>query len=669
MQSRLFIWLVLALVHVGAYAQSTPSAQDVPFDKVHITDAAQLKTALAAIKKADALAMKGGVDQAAAMAAYGEAYAINPDNAELNQKMGVCELNGPQPHMALAKLQRAAELDPNRPRIYFQLGHALQLNAQWNEAIEAFQRHGDIIRRTPDPDRTYNMVNKRITECRNGKSLMEAPVQARVMGLGPAVNSAVGEYGALVDGKGDLYFTSRRPETTGGKVNRVNNTWFEDIYHSTWGANDWSAPQVAQGLNGPRNDATVALGQDGQTMILYRDERNGGDLYTSTRVNGAWSEPVPLPATVNSPAQESSAWITDDGAWLYFVSSRDGGIGGSDIYRSPWDQELGTWGASENLGPDINTIYDEEGVFAPGDGSTIYFASQGHSSMGGYDLFKSSFSNGRWSKPENLGWPINSPGDDQFLILSADGKSGYFSSVRPGGLGEDDIYRVEMDEQPEFSAPMLASAGGGVVLEEDEKHIRLIGFIKGLKMIDPVEATVALQSLDEPTFNTVVKPDPATGGFTFEVPAGQDYALHVTAEGYLLHSERVLDGAREQYMDLELKLATTGNTEVMHNIFFGNSSYRLDSASTVELKALLAFLETHHELRIEVGGHTDSDVGALPNEELSQARAQVVVNWLTRRGIDPHRLEAKGYGATQPVVPNDSPEHKARNRRTEIRVL
>lgn len=660
------------LVAAGAHAQGGGAAGDVPFDKEHIPDASMLKAALAAIKKGDALAMKGGLDFNAAMEAYQQAYDINPDNAELNHKMGLCQLNGPRPHTALDHLRRAARLDPDRPRIHFLLGLALQLNAQWDEAIAEFQRHADIVRRYPDPDRTYNMVEKRLAECRNGKSLMGNPTQAKVTNLGPAVNSAAADYGPLLDGHGNLYFTSRRPTASGEKVNRVNNTWFEDIFHSRWGATGWSVPApVAGELNGPHNDATVSLSANGRRMIVYRDEKNGGDLYTSDRNGDTWSAPVALPAVVNSSAQESSAWITDDGQWIYFVSSRPDGIGGSDIYRSAWDPAQKTWGPAENLGPDINTMYDEEGVFVPGDGTTIYFASQGHTSMGGYDLFRSTLADGRWSTPENLGWPINSPGDDQFLVLDAEGRTGYFSSVRPGGQGEDDLYRVDLAQAVQVQeSAMLASAGGGVPLEEEEeRRLRLVGFIKALKMMAPLEATVALMSLDEPRFNTTLKADPETGSFTAEVPAGSEYALHVTADGYLLHSEHVAESAGEKHLELELKPAATGNTEVMHNIFFANSSYLLDSASNVELEALARFLQSHPDLRIEIGGHTDSDVGSLPNEALSQARAQAVVNWLVRHGIAPDRLEAKGYGATRPVAPNDSPEHKARNRRTEIRVL
>ncbi|HRO38507.1 MAG TPA: OmpA family protein [Flavobacteriales bacterium] len=663
--------ILLSILLLTAVAVGAQTPVNVPFDKVHITDGQRLKTALAAMKKGDDLAAKGGVDNPAAMTAYEVAFAINPDNAELNFRMGVCLLNGPHPAGAVARLQRAAELDPYLPRVHFLLGHALQLNARWEEAIASFERHAEVIRRTPDPDRTYNMVGKRITECRNGRTLQAAPTRAVVAGLGPAINTPGSEYGALLGAMDDLYFTARRPETTGGRVNKVNNTWFEDIYVSNMGATGWTGPRPAPGqLNSNSNDATVSMDKDGGRMIIYRDEKNGGDLYESTVVGGKWSAPVPLPATVNSPAQESSAWRTDDGQWLYFVSSREGGLGGSDIYRSPWDGGQGTWGAAENLGPDINTIYDEEGVFAPGDGSTIYFASQGHSSMGGYDLFKSSQRDGRWTKPENLGWPINSPGDDQFLVLAADGRSGFFSSMRPGGQGEDDIYRVDFPAEASVAEPaLLASAGMAVPIVEDEKRMRLVAFVKGLKLMDHTEAIVQLKSLDEPLLNITIQPDPASGSYIAEVPVGRPFAIHVQADGFLLHSEHVDEHVGENQLEMSLTPSTKGNSEVMRNIFFKHDNHALDEASTVELQTLADYLKANPGLRLEVGGHTDSDVGPIPNQKLSEARAQVVVNWLVEHGISPDRLEAKGYGDSQPVVPNDSPEHKALNRRTEIRVL
>ncbi|MCC6839584.1 MAG: OmpA family protein [Flavobacteriales bacterium] len=658
----------VAWAGTGLQAQSTGASGSIPFDIGHVTDAARLKQALAAIKDADAWADKGGVDHDKAMDAYRQAFAINPDNAELNLKMGICLLNGPAPSTALEHLQRAAELDPGLPRVQFLLGYALQLNARWEEAVACFRRHQERLRSTPDPDRTYYLVDKHIHECNSGMALMREPSAALVTGAGQGINTAGSEYGALLDGNGNLYFTSRRPETTGGKINKVNNNWYEDIFHSTWTANGWSDPVPASGgLNSMHNDATVAL--SGENMIVYRDERNGGDLFACKRTATGWAAPVPLPATVNSKAQESSAWPTADGKWLYFVSRCGGGQGGGDIYRCPWNDALGTWGMAENLGPDINTGYDEEGVFVTADGSALYFASEGHNSMGGYDLFKCTRTASHWSKPVNLGWPVNSPGDDQFLVLTADGRSGYFNSVRPGGVGEDDIYRVDFPAAAGTGqVAMLASAGGGAPVM-DQAMVRLIGFVKGLKMMQPMEATVELMGLDDPAFQTAIRVDGTTGRFEAEVPAGKPYAMHVKADGYLLHSEHVAGPAGAAEINVDLKPVTAGNAEVMRNIFFDHDTYQLDTASMVELQALAEFLKLHSAIRVEIGGYTDSDIGPVPNQELSDLRAQAVVDWLVAHGIAPGRLEAKGYGAADPVAPNDTRANKALNRRTEIRVL
>ncbi len=671
MSFRLLITSTSAVLAFGVAAQQAPNGANIPFDKEHIADAAQLKLALAAIKKGDALAQKGGMDQQEATEEYAQALKVNGNNAELNWKLGVCLLNGAQPPKALPYLKHALQLDPNLPRIHYLVGYALQLNAQWDDAVAEYQRHREVIRLNPDPDRTFNMVEKRITECNYGKAFMATPAHAEVFNLGPAVNTRSSEYGAVLDGKGRMFFTSRRLETTGGKINKVTNNWFEDIYATTWGPSGWSVPQpLPEPLNTLRNDATVSISADGNSMIIYRDETNGGDLYSCQRAGSGWTAPVALPPTVNSTGQESSAWCSADGQWLYFVSSRDGGIGGSDIYRSPWVASANTWGPAENLGPDINTIYDEEGVFLAPDGKTLYFASQGHTSMGGYDLFKSTLTGTRWSKPENLGWPINSPGDDQFLVLTADGSSGYFNSVRPGGMGEDDIYRVQFTPSPSVDeTAMLASATSSVPLARDVDQTRLAGFIKGLKMMQPAEALVDVMSLQDPSFSASFRSDPGSGEYTAVLPAGKPYAMHVTADGYLLHSEHLEAGSGKMKLDMNLKPIEAGSTEVMRNIFFKMDSFQLDSSSTVELGKLANFLEQEPGVRIEIGGYTDSDIGPMPNQKLSEARAYVVLNWLVAHGISPDRLEAKGYGAGNPIAPNTDNAGKAQNRRTEIRVL
>lgn len=668
MSLRVRYALVFFLAFSGVHAQTGRRPME------HKTRPVCKKDALAAIGQGDELAAKGGVYHAAAMDAYRRAATIEPNEAEVQFKMGVCLLNGPEPHTAVANLQRAVELDAELPRVHFLLGCALQLNARWEEAIAAFQQHERIIRRSPDADRTFHQAAKHINECLAGKRLMAGVPQGTVHPAGPGVNTSSGEYGPLLNGLGALYFTSRRPQTGDGKKNtmdKADHDWSEALFQGRWTANGWSAPGAVQGWpRGGRNEATVAMVDGGRGMIIFRAAEHGGDLFTSVLTAGQWSNPVALPFPVNSTARESSAWRTDDGQWLYFVSDRAGGMGGSDIYRCAWDKALASWGAAENLGPAINTPYDEEGVCASADGTTIHFASRGHNTMGGFDLFKATCIAGRWSVPENLGWPVNSPGDDQFLVLGADGRSGYFSSIRPGGLGDHDIYRVDFAPPVRVQeSAMLVSAAEGVPLAEEQQLLRLIGFIKGLKLMEPVEATVELMSLDEPDFQATFPVDETTGRFMAEVPAGKPYALHVKAEGYLLHSEHVDGRSHPAELTVDLKPATAGCAEVMRNILFDHDTFVLDTSSVVELKGITVFLQANPALRVEVGGHTDSDLGPIPNQELSEARAQVVVDWLVAHGIARERLQAKGYGDAQPCAPNDTRANKALNRRTEIRVL
>lgn len=630
MSPRLHCVLLLFLLGSAALAQTGPQPTDNTFDKDPVPDQRQLRTALRAMERGDALAAKGGVDRAAVMEAYRQAYAINPDHAALNLKMGVCLLNGPAPHNALPLLQHAAELDPGLPRVHFLLGCALQLHARWDEAIAQFQLHDSIIRRTPDADRTFLQADKHIRECQAGKALMAAPVQATVTGLGPGINTEGNEYGALLDGNGSMYFTRRSTQGMPGKVRRKDNKGHEDIYRSRWTANGWATPEpVPGGLDMARNEDFT-----------------------------------------DSVAHGSSTWRTDHGRWTYFTSDRPGGMGGSDIYRAAWNPATGAWGPAENLGPVINTPYDEEGVFATGDGSTIHFASRGHNTMGGFDLFTSSYGLGKWTTPENLGWPINSPGDEGALMISADGRTGYFNSMRAGGLGGEDLYRAELPADTHTGVgAMLASAGGGAPLPEDEQRMELIGFIKGLKMMEPVPAVIEVTSLRDPDFQAAFHVDPATGRFVGEVPSGQPYALHVKADGYLLHTEHVhaTPGARE--LNVALKPAVAGSSEVLRNVFFDHDTCALDSVSMVELTSVAEYLKANPGLRVEIGGHTDSDVGPIPNQALSMARAQAVVDWLTTHGIAAERLQAKGYGEANPIAPNDTRANKALNRRTEIRVL
>ena len=662
--------LLLSLCAVLVRAQG-----NIPFDRDHIADKAALDNALRAMQQADKLAQAGGAAYAQALPLYLQAHAVNPDNAELNVRIGLCHLNGEQRHEAAEWFLRAAALDPAMPRVHFLCGYALQLNGRWDEAIAEYEDHKLRTARNPDPEPAYNMADKHLAECRNGKALAARPANVRVTNLGARINSPESDYGVLLtaDG-GTLFYTSRRSNTTGGKINKATNEYFEDVYVSTHGDQGWSDPvPLPEPVNTPINDASVGLFNDGRTMLIYRDVKGTGDLFETKRTGKTWSEPRPLGPNVNTRYHESSAWYSFNRQWLYFVSDRpEEGLGGQDIYRSKWDAAAQDWGPAENLGPTINTRFDEDGIFVHPDGRTIYFSSKGHNSMGGYDIFRSALEGGQWSKPENLGWPVNGADDDLFFVMNASGSTGYFSSLRPGGLGEDDVYQVEFLPDPSTQETATAATAVDATPAPTMATVLVKGWVKDLRALKGLEADIDLLDLADASLVARFQSDRETGEFMATVPAGRAYALHVRANGYLFHSQHIEVGAEgtvELALEVGMKPLEVGGVEVMRNLFFDRDKADLQPGSHAELAQLKQLLTDNPGLRLEVGGHTDSDGSAEHNQKLSQARAQAVVDHLTAQGIAADRLEVKGYGPSQPVAPNDSAANKARNRRTEIRIL
>lgn len=668
----LVILLLSAAVRAGAQQQAQAN---VPFDKEHFKDTDGLKKALSAIKQAEAFFNSGGMHYTEALALYEQAEAFNPNNAELELKIGLCHLNGRYHHRSLAAFQKAYALDPAIPRIHFLLGYGYQLNAQWDAAIQEYALHKAAISRVADPEPLYNTADQRIAECRNGKALQATPVNGQVSNLGPRVNSEVADYGVLVTADGEhMMFTSRRSNSTGGKVNKATHEYFEDIYSCDRVGEDWSEPKpMAPPVNTDINDASVGLFNDGRTMIIYRDDNGTGDLFESKRVGDKWTEPTSMGPNVDSPDNETSAWYSFDRQQLFFSSDREGGLGGLDIWVSRWDSTANTWGEAHNLGPAVNTSDDEDGVFVHPDGRTIFFSSKGHNTMGGYDVFRSTLADGKWSPAENLGWPVNSPDDDLFFVLTANGRTGYFSSVRPNGLGEDDIYRVDLLPN---NAEETASAGGSGLPGQggtSAETVLLKGRVFQVSELDGMAATIELMDLEDARLVAMFNSDPQTGEYMAAVPGGRDYAMTVRASGYLIHSENISvppgGGTVEKELNIPMQPLEAGQQVVMRNIFFDRDKASLSKNSLAELGQILHLLRENPKLRLEIAGHTDSDGSDAHNEQLSKDRAQAVMDHLVNNGIPAERLEAKGYGSTKPVAPNDNAEHKAQNRRTEIKVL
>ncbi|MFC6222400.1 OmpA family protein [Hymenobacter artigasi] len=677
----------LLLLLLCASATLPAAAQSVAFTKDNFSnDKDGLREANRELKAGDDDYRDDPPRYAQALQHFLAAQLFNPNNAALNVKIGDCYLNSATKTAALPYLQKAAKLDATADaRTHYLLARALHLSAKWREAMAEYQLAPPVASNTRNGDAgtiTPNDLQRRMQECRNGQQLMAHPTRVFIDNAGPELNSPASDYGPVVSAdESTILITSRREGSTGGKKDPAGDGYFEDIYQSTWKGKVWSrATNLGAPVNTDDHNATVGLAPDGQRMLVYVGT-NGGDLLETTLSGSTWNKPRRLNSRINTNAHETSASYSPDGRYLYFVSDRPGGAGGSDIYKV----DLAGKNTPVSLGPAINTAYGEEGAFMAPDGKTLYFSSEGHNSMGGYDIFKSVLENGKWSTPENLGWPINTPDDDVFFVTSASGRHGYYSSERPGGLGAKDIYRITflgpekqplLSEEDQLLASRLAPIKQTVLAPAVAVATAQVTILKGTVTDDatkqPVDAAIDL--IDNTSGQTIAnfRSNATSGRYLVSLPSGTNYGIVVRQDGYLFHSENfdLPAGAAfaEVVKDIPLKKLEIGTTIVLRNIFFDTGKATLRPESTAELERLQKLLTETPALKLEMAGHTD-DVGeAAMNQDLSQRRAQAVVSYLTQHGIAAARLTAMGYGESKPEVPNTSKGNRQLNRRTEFKV-
>jgi len=683
------ILLLLVLVWSNTYGQG----RDIPFEKQYFKGKeAQFKEAKKALDEGYDLFEKGKVFYRKALPYLMKAYSFNPDNALLNYRIGKCILEAPaSPNRkeCLPYFQKAYQLNPNVERdIFYMLAQGYHLNMKWDEAINEYERYLRVLP-ADAPVGLREEVLKKIEECKTGKELTKKPARVFIENLGRSINTEYPEYGPVITADGSvLMFTSRRPNTTGGKIDEDLGEPYEDIYMSERKGKEWTpAVNLPEPVNSSGHDAVITLSPDGNYLIIYKYKpSDGGDLYISQITKEGWSKPKPLKGDVNTPYHEAHASFGPDMKVLYFVSNRPDGFGQHDIWRSFWDEKKKEWGKAENLGPVINTKYDEHGVYIHSDGVTLYFSSTGHKTMGGYDIFVSRYSNGVWSEPENLGYPINTPDDDVFLVVVGSGRYGYYSSYREDGFGEKDIYRIiflgpEKPLIPTKEEILLAWDASPTRVEISEPKVEVStskvtlfkGYVLDEKTKEPVEASIEL--VDNSTGRVVgnYNSNPRTGRFLVVLHSGKNYGIAISAPGYLFHSENFDIPEEAAYKEVNktiyLKKLEVGATIVLRNIFFDYDKATLRPESKAELDRVYDLLVKNPTLKIELSGHTD-DIGSDEyNMKLSQKRAESAMAYLVQKGIDPSRIKAVGYGETQPMVPNTSEENRQLNRRVELKVI
>jgi outer membrane protein OmpA-like peptidoglycan-associated protein/tetratricopeptide (TPR) repeat protein len=664
-------------------------AQNVEFTKENFKENKDgLKEAKNQIEKGDDLFAMGSVFYKQALDPYLAANKFNPNNALLNYKIGKCYLYSNHKLKAIPHLEKALQLNPAvDPQVRFVLGKAYQLDMQWDKAITEFRAFQKTI---PDPaefKEILDEVNKHIEECLTGKEMVKKPIRVFIDNAGPEINSPFPDYGPVINAdESVMIFTSRRPTTTGGQIDPAINEYFEDIYISTRTNGKWSpATNMGKPINTEDHDANSGLSADGQKFLIYIG-KNNGDLYEAELKGESWSKPERMNKNINTDYHESSACYSPDGKSVYFVTDKpDGGLGNRDIYVSMRD-EKGKWGKAVNLGPTINTQYGEEGVFMHPDGKTLYFSSQGHKTMGGYDIFKSVFENGKWSTPENLGYPVNTPDDDVFFVLSASGRHGYYASFNASGFGEKDIYQITFlgPEKPMIlnnednllasqAAPVKEIVMAPTVAIKEAQLTILKGVITDDVTRKPLEATIELIDNQRNEVVASFTSNSSTGKYLVSLPAGRNYGIAVKKENYLFHSENFDIPATAAYQevtkDVALKNVAVGSKIILKNIFFDFDKATLRPESTNELERLTKLLNDVPTLKIEISGHTDSKGADDYNKKLSNSRAKSVVDYLVSKGISAGRLTFAGYGEEQPISSNDTDEGRQMNRRTEFKIL
>ncbi len=688
MRTTTRFFLLIGLLTAGAAPAVLAQGQSRPFSKETVADKEALKTAQRELKAGDAAYETDPPRYETALPHYLIAQKVNPDNAELNTKIGDCYLHSGNKTPALPYLRHALELAPTTdPRTHFLLARALHLNAKWTEAIKEYQLAGPTSKTGKKGSDTYTVtpddLARRTRECYNGLELQKHPVRVFIDNAGPEINSSASDYGPVVSAdEATLLITSRRPASPKAPKDPEGDGYFEDVYQATRKGKAWGkALNLGPPVNSEGHDATVGLAPDGQRMLVYVDE-NGGDLNEANLKGNAWGRPQRLGTRINTRFHESSGSYSPDERLLYFVSDKpDGGRGGRDIYKV----EMEGKGPAVNLGPVINTPYGEEGVFMMPDGQTMYFSSEGHNSMGGYDIFKSTYLDGKWSEPENLGWPINTPDDDVFFVTSASGRHGYYSSDQPGGLGAKDIYQVTFlgpEKQPMLSqedqllasrlAPVKQTLLAPPVLVASAKVTILKGTITDDATKQPVEATIELLDNSTGTSIATFRSNATSGKYLVSLPSGTNYGIVVRQDGYLFHSENfdlpATAAFAEVTKDIGLKKIEIGSVIVLRNIFFDTNKALLRPESKAELERLQKLMVEMPSLKIELAGHTDNVGKPALNQDLSQRRAQAVVTYLTQHSIGADRLTTAGFGDTRPVAPNTTKAGRKLNRRTEFKV-
>lgn len=527
---------------------------------------------------------------------------------------------------AEAFYQKAILRECQDPKAYLYFAEMLRMNEKYDLALENYRKYKTLVP-------SDKLADVGIQSCDLAIKWRETPSGYEVTNM-RGINTKYCEF-SPVFASGDytlIYFTSSRDGVVGGKKSAVTGEYFSDIFSTERNAKGvWSNPKpLDETINTQYDEGSCSLSSDYNTLFFTRcmvSKRNklGCQIYSSKRAEQGWLTPEEIKVTADSLVIAHPA-ISADGTTLYFVSDLPGGFGGLDLWKLTRASASDNFGEPINLGASINTPGDEMFPYSHPDG-TLYFSSTGHPGMGGLDIFRAVEKDGSWTV-ENMRYPINSPADDFGIVFEKEREAGYFSSRRKGGRGADDIFLF-------FLPPIIYN---------------MIGMVTDEKTKEPIaDATVKLIGSDGIVATATSAKD---GSYKFNMNPNVDYVVVASKKGYLNNKDKQTTRGLSQSKDFDVNIGLTSTAKPIEipNIFYDYDKWELRPESQAALDMMVDIMNDNPTITIELASHTD-DRGSLEyNYELSQKRAQSVVNYLIQKGVDTQRLKAKGYAQTQPKV-------------------
>jgi outer membrane protein OmpA-like peptidoglycan-associated protein len=555
---------------------------------------------------------------------------------------------------AIKAYREGLKINPEfHPYSFIVLGDLEYRQARYEDAMKSYQ----AFLKTGSKNQKHIKIAVEDTErCRFSINAMARPVPFSPENMGTAINSEEDEYWpCLTADESTLIFTRLVRDSTS------YTGYQEDFFISKKDVQGWEpAKNAGPPLNTHLNEGAQSVSADGRLMVFTACGREDGlgrcDLYFSRKTGDRWTPPVNMGKPVNSGFYETQPSLSADGKTLYFASNRPGGFGDMDIWVTTIDNR-NNWNVPINLGEVINTEGSDWAPYIHPDNQTLYFASNEHIGLGGFDIFYSiKDSAGNWTKPVNIGYPINTCNDEYGLILNAAGSRAYFASNKDSANGRD-IYTFELYEK---ARPTDVSYMKGRVFDAETKKALGAGF----ELIELKTNRIINYSFS----------DSLTGEFLVCIPAGHDYLLNVSKYGYLFYSDNFsLDNVfqidKPFIKDIPLQPIKIGKSVILRNIFYEFDSYALKVESRIELDKLIQFLNNYPTVKIEISGHTDNIGTPEYNQTLSELRARSVAEYLINSSISSDRIKYAGYGFSKPLATNDTEEGRALNRRTEAVII